>query len=365
MFPKLLRILITAVGFMVGPGIVMLVEFFARYFGHIELYELLDSWIVFIIFIASGVLSGLIFLFLSKRIAAFIVEKTKSMEQALSQAPSYTLFAGAVGLIIGLVIAALISNIIGLIPNAWISVPLTIAVYLVFGYLGLSIGVKRRSDMSGFFNARKTGKDTRDTRHTGGVSSKILDTSVIIDGRIYDICMTGIFEGEIVIPEFVLAELQKIADSSDSMKRTRGRRGLDVLGKMQKKLDAPVRVVNRDYEDVSEVDAKLLRLAKDMDGVLVTNDYNLNKVAAVQGVRVFNINELANAVKPVLMAGEELGVTIVKDGKESNQGIGYLDDGTMIVVEGGKGMSEQAITVIVTSILQTAAGRMIFAKLKR
>jgi len=365
MFRKLLRILITAVGFIVGPGIVLLVEFLARYFGRIELLDMLDSWIVFIIFIASGVVSGLIFLFLSKQISAFIVDKTKGMERAISQAPSYTLFAGAIGLIIGLIIAALISNIIGLIPNAWISVPLTIAVYLIFGYLGLSTGVKRRGDMTGFLSARKAGKDLKEFRHAGGASPKILDTSVIIDGRIYDICMTGIFEGEILVPEFVLAELQKIADSSDSMKRTRGRRGLDVLNKMQKKLDMPVRVINKDYDDVNEVDAKLLRLAKDMDGVLVTNDYNLNKVATVQDVRVFNINELANAVKPVLMAGEELSVTIVKDGKESNQGIGYLDDGTMIVVEGAKGMSEQAIVGVVTSILQTSAGRMIFAKIKK
>jgi len=238
-------------------------------------------------------------------------------------------------------------------------------VYLVFGSIGLSMGVRRRFDFTAFLHARKSGKGTEARKETGGyISPKILDTSVIIDGRILDICKTGMFEGDIVVPEFVLKELQRIADSSDSMKRTRGRRGLDILGSMQKELKNSVKITDADYEDVPEVDIKLLKLAKDLGGKVVTNDYNLNKVAAVQDVPVFNINELANAVKPILMAGEEMKVTIVKDGKEASQGVAYLDDGTMIVVEGAKGREGETLDVSVTSVLQTAAGRMIFAKIR-
>jgi len=192
----------------------------------------------------------------------------------------------------------------------------------------------------------------------------VLDTSVIIDGRIFDICKTGIVEGTLVIPGFVLQELRHVADSADSLKRNRGRRGLDILNKIQKELDVPVKVDERDYEDMAEVDAKLLRLAAELNGVVVTNDYNLNKVAAVQGVLVLNINELANAVKPVVLPGEEMVVTILKDGKEAGQGVAYLDDGTMIVVDGGRRYMNETVEVTVTSVLQTAAGRMIFAKLK-
>ncbi len=196
------------------------------------------------------------------------------------------------------------------------------------------------------------------------ISPKILDTSVIIDGRILDICKTGMFEGDIVVPEFVLKELQRIADSSDSMKRTRGRRGLDILSSMQKELKNSVKITDADYEDVPEVDIKLLKLAKDLNGKVVTNDYNLNKVAAVQDVPVFNINELANAVKPILMAGEEMTVTIVKDGKEAKPGRGV--PGRRNHDRGGRreGPEGETMAVVVTSVLQTAAGRMIFAKMK-
>ena len=171
-------------------------------------------------------------------------------------------------------------------------------------------------------------------------------------------------EGTIVVPAFVLAELRHIADSADALKRNRGRRGLDILNRMQQEQDIPIKVVNTDYDDIQEVDAKLIKLAYDMNGVVVTNDYNLNKVAGVQRVPVFNINELANAIKPVVLPGEEMRLTIVKEGKELGQGVGYLNDGTMIVVDGGKRYLGEDVTVIVTSALQTAAGRMIFAKLK-
>ena len=190
----------------------------------------------------------------------------------------------------------------------------------------------------------------------------MLDTSVIIDGRIADIVKSGFLEGTLVVPAFVLRELQHIADSSDVLKRTRGRRGLDILQKMQDADEAQIMITNVDYDDIPEVDMKLVRLAHEMGGKLVTNDYNLNKVAALRGVQVLNINELSNAVKAVVIPGESMFVSIVKEGKEYGQGVAYLDDGTMIVIEDGRKHIGDSIKVEVTSALQTAAGRMIFAK---
>lgn len=196
-------------------------------------------------------------------------------------------------------------------------------------------------------------------------SPKVLDTSVIIDGRIFDLCQTGFIEGTLIIPAFVLQELRHIADSSDNLKRNRGRRGLDILNKIQKELkEVDVQVTEKDFPQIAEVDSKLLKLAQELNGKVITNDYNLNKVAEFQGVPVLNINELANAIKPVVLPGEEMRIQIVKDGKESGQGVAYLDDGTMIVVEGGRKFIGETKDVVVTSVLQTAAGRMIFAKQK-
>ncbi len=192
---------------------------------------------------------------------------------------------------------------------------------------------------------------------------KILDTSVIIDGRILDLLQTGFIEGKILIPNFVLEELRHIADSSDSLKRNRGRRGLDILNEIQKQLSVPVEIVDYDPKEALEVDTKLLKMGEKMDAFVVTNDFNLNKVAEFQGVRVLNINELANAIKPVVLPGEEMQVTVIKAGKENGQGIGYLNDGTMIVVEGGNRFIGETKNVVVTSVLQTAAGRMIFTKI--
>ncbi|MEA4853493.1 MAG: TRAM domain-containing protein [Christensenella sp.] len=366
MFYKLMRLFVAVLGFLVGPGIVLLCVTIYNYFAATDLFLNFQTWVPFVICIVSGIISGIIFLGLSGRLAKAFEKNTKTIEAKLDATPTMTLFSGTIGLIAGLVVAALISVIIGLIPVAWISIPLTIMDYLIFGSIGLSIGVKRKVEISGIFHGKKQGsaKNAEAKLHGNVVSPKILDTSVIIDGRIFDICKTGMFEGEIIVPEFVLKELQKIADSSDGMKRTRGRRGLDILGEMQKEAKIPLKVLDIDYEDVPEVDIKLLKLARDIGGTVVTNDYNLNKVAMVQDVAVFNINELANAVKPILISGEELQATIVKDGKEQNQGIAYLEDGTMIVVEGARGMIGQTMQVIVTSVLQTAAGRMIFAKMK-
>src|SRR5699024_6404955 len=200
-------------------------------------------------------------------------------------------------------------------------------------------------------------KGTSEEDSSANAKLKILDTSVIIDGRIADVCETGFMEGTLLIPRYVLLELQHIADSSDVLKRNRGRRGLDILNRIQKELDVDVEIYEGDFEDIKEVDSKLVELAKITGGVVVTNDFNLNKVCELQKVGVLNINDLANAVKPVVLPGEEMNVQIIKDGKERNQGIGYLDDGTMIVVEEGRNYMNETIESVVTSVLQTSAGR--------
>jgi uncharacterized protein YacL len=284
----------------------------------------------------------------------------------LFKIPIQDIVGGAIGLIIGLFIANQIGAPLARIK--YVGPYLSLAVSLFFGYLGLSFGIKKREEMLSFVLSIKRfatkEKDKLQKVVSPKIPCKVLDTSVIIDGRISDICKTGFIEGTLVIPNFVLEELQHIADSSDLLKRNRGRRGLDILNKLRQDFDMMLEIVDKDYDDISEVDSKLICLAKDMKGYVVTNDFNLNKVAQLQGVNVLNINELANAVKPVVLPGEEMVVRLLKEGKESGQGIGYLDDGTMIVVENGRRFMGQVIEVIVTSVLQTAAGRMIFAKPK-
>ena len=262
------------------------------------------------------------------------------------------------GLIAGLVVAFLASTLVARFKPAWVVLVIDVILYIAFGYLGWSAMSRRK----GQFSMPVTGGHGK--TH-GSARPKLLDTSVIIDGRIAEICDTGIIEGEIIVPSFVLRELQHIADSSDGLKRNRGRRGLDILKGMQDKKSVPITVVSTDYKDVDEVDAKLILLASELGGVVVTNDYNLNKVAAVRKVPVFNINELANALKPIAMPGEEMSVFVVKEGKEAGQGIGYMDDGTMIVIENGRRLVGETVDVTVTSVLQTSAGRMIFAKVKQ
>lgn len=302
----------------------------------------------------------------------YIVHLIKYVEETLVKAPVTDVLFGSVGLITGLIFAYLILIPIKTITVQMISTVLQIFVTLLFGYLGFQVGLKKRNELVALFSLpqrvvkRKSnsgdGEEVEVELQQGNF--KILDTSVIIDGRIADICQTGFLEGVILIPQFVLAELQHIADSSDTLKRNRGRRGLDILNRIQKELLIPVEIYEGDFEDIQEVDSKLVKLAKVMNGTVITNDFNLNKVSELQGVKVLNINDLANAIKPVVLPGEELRVYVVKDGKEHNQGVAYLDDGTMIVVEDGRESIGSQIDVLVTSVLQTSAGRMIFAKRK-
>lgn len=284
---------------------------------------------------------------------------SKRMTQAILKTPTHELVGGVVGLVSGWIIALIISIPLLKIPYMGDFIP--VALGIVLGYFGLMVGLRKSDDLPGAFSGKG---HTILKSNTAGASPKVLDTSVIIDGRISDITKSGFLEGDLVVPGFVLEELQHIADSSDVLKRNRGRRGLDILNKIQKEPYSNVRIVERDYDDINEVDTKLVKLAKDLGGKVVTNDYNLNKVCELQGVPVLNINELANSVKPVVLPGEELKVQVIKDGKEHGQGVGYLDDGTMIVVDGGRRYIGQNVAVLVTSVLQTAAGRMIFAKPK-
>jgi len=265
---------------------------------------------------------------------------------------------GIVGGIMGVVMAFFLTRLAAtvLIPAAWKNTHLYPLIYILTGYVGIMIGVWKGKEFNpaGWRVFSKAGP--RDE------IPKILDTSVIIDGRIADVGETGFIEGPFVIPQFILRELQHIADSSDPLKRNRGRRGLDILNRIQKQSDLEVRITDHDFPKLQEVDAKLIELAKRINGRIITNDFNLNKVAELQGLIVLNINQLSNALKPVVLPGETIHVQILKEGKEQGQGVAYLDDGTMVVVEEGKKIIGKELDVVVTSVLQTTAGRMIFAQ---
>jgi uncharacterized protein YacL len=275
----------------------------------------------------------------------------------VGQVPVQTLVAALVGFVIGLIISALLALPLSVLPPPLGEVLPFVAVVL-FSYLGTMVMVTREKEIFGTLGIRLT-REKQERKE----DQVLLDTSVIIDGRIADISQTGFISGTILIPRFVLNELQHIADSPDALRRNRGRRGLDILNKLQKESRIPIRILERDFKDVRDVDDKLVRLAKDLDCPIVTNDYNLNRVAELQGILVLNINELANAVKAIVLPGETITVHIIQEGKELGQGVGYLDDGTMVVVEDGRRHIDQTLEVNVTRTLQTVAGRMIFAQL--
>lgn len=359
MFKQIAKVVLTILGVSAGYGIGFLV-LGINGVGKLFNYTAGDPVFKFVFSTVIAAVFGLILYLISPWIIHLAQKLVKGAEDELEKVPTHQIVVGSIGLIVGLVIAFLISSAISLIPIPFISL-LSLVIYVFLGYLGVSLAIKNVGDFSKIQEMfKRSGKTS--TKEVSGAKPKILDTSVIIDGRIADICKTGFVEGSLIIPNFVLEELRHIADSSDGLKRNRGRRGLDILNIIQKELKLDIRIVDTDFEDVAEVDMKLLKLAQKMNGMVVTNDFNLNKVAELQGVTVLNINELANAVKPVVLPGEEMTVCVVKEGKESNQGVAYLDDGTMIVVEGGRRYMNETIEVLVTSVLQTAAGRMIFAK---
>lgn len=283
------------------------------------------------------------------------------LQRKFHQTSLQVIVSGIIGFVLGLGLAELlfsaISGFLEFIPS-YIAITMRVIVTIGAAYLGAAIAIEKSRGFSMLDLVRVFREKPR------GKSYKILDTSVIIDGRIADICETGFVEGTLLIPQFVLRELQQVADSSDPLKRNRGRRGLDILQKIQKKIDVHVEISDMDFPDIREVDAKLVALAKAVNAKVVTNDFNLNKVAALQGIGVLNINELTNALRPVVLPGEEMQVFVLKEGKEYNQGIAYLDDGTMVVVDSGRRYIGQTVDVRVTTVLPTTAGRMIFSRLK-
>jgi uncharacterized protein YacL len=301
----------------------------------------------------------------------------------MREAAASDLVAAVIGLIVGLMISFLIAIPLANLPPIWGRI-LPFLGAMVCGGLGVSLAVQRKNDFSHLFQAAFASRRARErereeerqkekekelekeqSSQLQPVTQILLDTSAIIDGRIADISQTGFVSGALLVPRFVLNELQRIADSADTMRRNRGRRGLEMLNRLQKDTTVPVQITDADIEDVAEVDGKLVQMARNLHCPIITNDFNLNRVAELQGVKVLNINELANAVKPVLLPGEDIFIKIMQDGKELGQGVGYLDDGTMIVVEGGRQYMGTTIEVTVTRVLQTVAGRMIFAHPKQ
>lgn len=340
--------------------------------------------------LAGAVLGALVGSLTASYLISTLKRFSAWVETQLNKMPIHDVLAGAIGLSLGLILATLLGGAFSRIPIVGNYLPVVFAI--VFGYLGIRITMTKREEIADMFSfIPRFFKDVLKAREVRQESApapipeplplpevkeevselaadkryKLLDTSAIIDGRIADVIDSGFLEGTLLIPVFVLEELQRIADSADALKRVRGRRGLDILQKIRSEAKLAVEIDSRDFDDIAEVDSKLVRLGQIVGGKIVTNDYNLNKVSELQGVPVLNVNELANAVKPVVVPGESMRVTVVKDGKEQGQGVAYLDDGTMIVIEGGHRHLNQNIDVEVTSALQTAAGRMIFAKPRR
>ncbi len=306
------------------------------------------------VFTMVGALVGLI-------VTPYITTRPiRSLRAIITQVSARSLLSALIGLIIGLIIAALISFPLSLLPEPFSQIFPFIGA-LIFGYFGVTVFVMRKDDLFNMVGNRFSFGGSNDSGWPVD-RNILLDTSVIIDGRVADIARTGFLFGSMLVPSFVLNELQHIADSSDSLRRQRGRRGLDILNQLQKDDSISFRITDLDVEGVRSVDDKLVILAKQLRCPVLTNDYNLNRVAELQGVLVLNINELANAVKAVYLPGETIDVQVIQEGKEVDQGVGYLEDGTMVVVENGKDYIGEIIPVVVTKVLQTAAGRMIFSK---
>lgn len=288
-----------------------------------------------------------------------------ALRKRLSKVSAQSLLYGLVGLIFGLILAALLAYPISLLPAPLGSILPFIAV-LLFGYLGIVLFVTRQKDIQAVLRSFSKGSGAAEEKsEEGGLQDSrriLVDTSAIIDGRIADIARTGFVPGRLLIPRFVLNELQYVSDSADNLRRQRGRRGMEVLAELQKDPGIPVTITDIDVEGVREVDERLIVLARQLSCPILTNDYNLNRVAELQGVAILNINELANAVKAILLPGESLDMKIIQEGKEYGQGVGYMEDGTMVVVEDGQQYIGKTIPISVTKVLQTAAGRMIFAK---
>jgi uncharacterized protein YacL len=354
------------------------IEFIFRLIGMIVLGALGVTWGVSLGRMADappdlyGVVMGLVGALIGLVLTPFVTTRpARYLVSMLGRLSAQSLASGLLGLVVGLLVAALLAFPLSMLPQPFGQLFPFIGV-LLFGYFGVVIFVMRQKDMFGLFSTRwPRPAESSEPELAGGAllgggvgRNILLDTSVIIDGRIADIAHTGFLSGTLLIPRFVLNELQYIADSPDTLRRQRGRRGMEVLAQLQKDTTVPVRISDIDVEGVREVDDKLVVLARQLRCPILTNDYNLNRVAELQGVAVLNVNELANAVKSVFLPGESILVNIIQEGREAGQGIAYLDDGTMVVVEDGRDRINNQTNVMVTKVLQTAAGRMIFARLE-
>lgn len=331
-------------------------------FTSLPIYSYVQQFVE-VLSLSQGVVTGLsavIFAGFGFLITPYITIKPfQSLMKLFTKSPIQSLMSGLLGMTIGLIIAAIMAYPISLLPKPFGQI-FPLVGLLLFSYLGGVLFVTRRDDFENFFKNR--GSKTP-SRAKGESERRVLvDTSAIIDGRIADIARTGFLGATLVVPRFVLNELQFVSDSADSLRRQRGRRGLDVLGELQESKEVNVVISDIDVEGVREVDDRLVLLGRQMNCPILTNDFNLNRVAELQGVKVLNINDLANAVKVVILPGESLQIEVLQEGKEYNQGVGYLDDGTMVVIENGQRYIDKKIDVTVTKILQTSAGRMIFAK---
>jgi uncharacterized protein YacL len=289
------------------------------------------------------------------------VEPFLWLEETLDEAPASQIVGASIGLILGLLVAALAAVLLSPLP--WgLGVLISLGLGVVLVYIGVRTGSRRRDALVRLFSGRAEQSIGDGPAPLDG-QPVVVDTSVLIDGRIVDVAAAGFIPGRLLLPGFVLEELQRVADSADAMRRAKGRRGLAVVESLQRGHDVVCELVDLDFPGTPEVDSRLVKLARARGGAIMTQDYNLNRLAQIEGVRVLNLNDLANAVKPIVAAGEMMDVAIIKEGKEPHQGVGYLEDGTMVVVENGRGHQDETVSVTVTSVLQTTAGRMIFAAL--
>ena len=356
---RLLRILLVLMGIGIGLAVFQLV---------FQLFQLanpntsIQAWIPVAGYTGMGLIGGLVMLVFSTRILARFTRLSSQMQRQIDKMPLNQLISAVTGLILGLIIAALLRQVI---PNAGTGVAgtaLSAILYVVLGWLGYSIG-KRRSREFGMMITRLSGvREKRKIPRHGYAARKFIDTSAVIDGRILPVLKTGFIEGEIVLPQYVIDEVRKLADSSDEGTRERGRRGLDMLASLQE--ENLLNISDSDDETTTDVDVKLLRAARDCGGTVITTDYNLQKAAAVSGIRTLNVNALTEALRPAVAAGMELTVRVTKEGREAGQGVAYMSDGTMIVIEDGKARIGEEADITVTAVRQTSAGRMVFAKLK-
>ena len=360
---QLLRVLIALLGAGLGVALTM---------GGVQLLGMaypdreFSLGMLLVVYMGMAAVFGAVFYLLSPRIIRLCVEGGAALEHRLDRMSFGQIVSCTCGLIAALIIAALISQIFTFMGQSMFTTFLAAITYVMLGVTGLTLGWKRAGDMTILMERMpgRIGRKHRRSEDDAHLRPKMLDTSVLIDGRILEVMRVGFVEGEIVVPAFVLGELMHIADSADALKRSRGKRGLDMLEKLRQESRLQVRMDETDYDDLQGADIKLLRLAQETGGVIITGDGSLHKAAVLSAIPAWNINDLAAVLRPAVMQGEELQVQIVKEGREAGQGVGYMPDGTMIVVDGGRSALGETVCVTVNNVVQTSAGRMVFAKVK-